>query len=165
MSDSNNASAENVVPQSKAELPQWVQDELTEARNEAAKYRTQKNEAVEAAKAEVTESFSKRVEELEAALSAKDGEAAGSRNEVERLKAALEAGIGADKVLGFADLLKGENPEELRSHAEELKKLFTNGEVSKSTPAFDPSQGQSSNELPLNGDPLLNSLKAALHIK
>ena len=87
------------------------------------------------------------------------------RHEVDKLKAAIEAGIANDKVLDFADLLKGDNPEELKSHADKLKSLFTNNEQkSEKQAATDPTQGQG-NSLPLNGDPLLNALKSKLNIR
>lgn len=142
------------------DLPQWAQDEITNTRAEAAKYRTQKNEAVEAAKAELAESYTEKIQALEAQIAeAQDGEK-NSRTEVEKLKTAINAGIQHDKILGFADLLKGETPEELVSHADELKSLFTTVEQPKATksPATDPSQGQGGEHLPLNGDQLLQSV-------
>lgn len=140
-------------------LPEWAREKLTKANNEAAKYRTEKNEAVEAAKAEVTASFTSKIEELEAQIAEAKNEGDKSRHEVDRLKVTIESGIAADKALSFADLLKGNNEDELRSHAEELKKLFTTVEEPKSTAsATDPSQGQGGNHLPLNGDPLLDAI-------
>lgn len=136
-------------------LPDWAREQITKANNQAAKYRTEKNEAVEAAKAEVTADFQKRVSELEAQIEEREGELGSSRHEVDRLKVAIQAGIDSSKVISFSELLKGDSPEELVSHAEELKKLFTTDEQQKSSSkATDPSQG-SGNTLPLNGDPLL----------
>lgn len=143
------------------ELPQWARDQITKANNEAAKYRTEKNEAVEAAKARVAEEFNGKFAELEAQLNeAKQGESS-ARLEVLKLKAAINAGIASDKAVQFADLLKGENEEELVSHAEQLKGLFTTAEKPEPTKdrATDPSQGQGvSPATPLNGDKLLNDL-------
>lgn len=157
MSEDNTA-AENKTPAEENVLPDWARDQITKANKEAAKYRTEKNEAVEAAKAEVTADFQKRVEELEAQIAAKEGEVGSTRYEVDRLKVAIQAGIDNDKVISFAELLKGDTSEELVSHAEELKKLFTTEEQKKSSvKATDPSQG-SGNSLPLNGDPLLNAI-------
>lgn len=162
MADTENT--ENVSKSNETEvLPQWARDQITEANKQAAKYRTEKNDAVEAAKQEVADSFQDKIRELEAQVESKDGEVSSTRLEVDRIKATLEAGIAADKALSFADLLKGENPEELRSHAEELKKLFANGEEPKSSKATDPSQGHGSKELPLNGDPLLAALTRAVN--
>lgn len=145
-------------------LPDWAREKLTKANNEAAKYRNEKNEAVEAAKAEVTESFTSKVEALEAQIAERDAEANSARTEVERLKATIEAGIDHDKAYSFAELLKGESAEELKSHAEQLKELFTNEEAPKTnTPATDPSQGSSGKPLPLNGDPLLAAVTKAIN--
>lgn len=147
-------------------LPDWAREKLTKANNEAAKYRTEKNEAVEKAKQEVTESFTEKVEALEAQVAERDSEIQSGRHEVDKLRAAIDAGISNDKIFTFADLLKGENPEELKSHAEELKKLFV---VEEKKPAkqsaTDPSQGSGGDHLPLNGDPLLDSVMAIVNKK
>ncbi|OIR43201.1 hypothetical protein [Corynebacterium sp. NML120713] len=146
-------------------LPDWVRDKLTKANNEAAKYRTEKNEAVEKAKQE-KEQLSEKVSQLEAALKEKGEEVQTERTEVEKLKAAIGAGIPTDKMITFAGLLKGETEEELVSHAEELKKLFV---IEETTPAkskaTDPSQGSGGKHLPLNGDPLLESVMAVINKK
>lgn len=157
MSEENTGVNANQAPE-KEELPQWARDQITKANNQAAKYRTEKNEAVEAAKKEVEDSFASKIEELEAAGQKANDEVTASRHEVDRIKAALEAGIATDKVLSFADLLKGENPDELRSHAESLKELFVTNEAPRASKATDPSQGQGNNHLPLNGDPLLEAV-------
>lgn len=157
MSEENTGVNENQAPE-KEELPQWARDQITKANNQAAKYRTEKNEAVEAAKKEVEDSFASKIEELEAAGQKANEEVTASRHEVDRIKAALEAGIATDKVLSFADLLKGENPDELRSHAESLKELFGTNEAPRTSKATDPSQGQGNTHLPLNGDPLLEAV-------
>lgn len=144
-------------------LPDWAREQITKANNQAAKYRTEKNEAVESAKAEVAADFQKRVEELEAKIAEKEDEVGSSRYEVDRLKVAIQAGIDSSKVISFAELLKGETSEELVSHAEELKKLFTTEEQPKlASKATDPSQG-SGNSLPLNGDPLLAAVTRAVN--
>lgn len=143
-------------------LPDWAREKLTKANNQAAKYRTEKKEAVEQAKQEAAEEYSSKIEQLEAALQDKDSEIAGGRTEVAKLKAAIAAGVANDKILPFADLLKGDDEEELASHAKELKKLFLTEEEPKKQPATDPSQGSGNDSLPLNGDPLLNSVLAAI---
>lgn len=132
---------------------------VEELRAEAAKHRTEKNDAVEAAKAEVRAEYEPKIEALEAQVAEAQSNQNEVRTEVDRLKATIDAGISHDKVYSFADLLKGENEDELRSHAEEIKQLFTQEETTPSTkPATDPSQGKSGDPLPLNGDPLLNAV-------
>lgn len=162
----NNTQNENETTaekQTEDVLPQWARDEITKANNQAAKYRTEKNDAVEAAKKEVSDSFSEKISELEAQIEQEKGEAGSARTEVDRIKAALGVGIEQSKVLSFAELLKGDTPDELASHAEELKGLFTTEDSQKSTrKATDPSQG-TGNTTPLNGDPLLNALMSAVN--
>lgn len=143
------------------DLPDWAQKEITDTRAEAAKYRVEKNEAVDTAVAAAQVKFQ---EQLDAASNAKtevESKLAGAILETSKLKAALGAGIPADKVVEFSDLLKGDTDEELKSHATELKKLFNVDPGKPSTvPAVDPSQGSGNESLPLNGDPLVRAVEA-----
>lgn len=114
-SATENASAAEA--KSVAELPQWAQDQLSRARNDAASYRTKLRET-EAAR-----------DSLQSSL---DAEAAKAKAlEVERddaklfglkLDAALEAQVPGDALKVFADRLRGSTPEELKADAETLKK-------------------------------------------
>lgn len=146
-----------------SDLPQWAQDKIAEANAEAAKYRVEKKEAVEAGKAEVAAEWESKVEALEAQIQDKDKAEAESRTEVAKLKAALATGIESDKVLTFASLLKGDTEDELKAHADEVKQLFAAEAPAgdPKDPPRDPSQG-SGNTLPLNGDPLLNAVMGVL---
>lgn len=148
-----------------ARLTQAVSD----ANAEAAKYRVEKKDAVEAAKQEVTESFNARIAELEAELNAKvtgaEEDAVTARTDAAKLRATIKAGIDTEKALDFAELLKGETEDELVSHAETLKGLFSEDKapVTKQG-ATDPTQGQvGKNTLPLNGDPLLAAITKAVN--
>ena len=138
---------------------------VSDANAEAAKYRVEKRDAVEAAKAEVAASFDAKIKELEEAAANGATELASSRNDAAKLRAAIKADISTDKVLDFAALLQGETEDELVSHAETLKGLFTQDEQPKTkTPATDPTQGSGSkNPLPLNGDPLLAAITKAVN--
>lgn len=136
---------------------------VSDANAEAAKYRVEKRDAVEAAKAEVAESFNAKIQELEEAAKSQADELVNQRNDAAKLRAAIKADISTDKVLEFASLLQGESEDELVSHAETLKKLFTTDEQPKSK-AVDPTQGKgSTNPLPLNGDPLLAAITKAVN--
>lgn len=138
---------------------------VADANAEAAKYRVEKKEAVEAAKQEVTESFNARIAEIEAELAAKDTDASEARADATKLRAAIKADIETSKVLDFADLLKGETEDELVSHAETLKTMFApdNPGASKQAPV-DPSQGRTGKNVPpLNGDPLLQAIERAVN--
>lgn len=163
MSDQNDTTTEN--DQNTVDtLPDWAREKLTKANNEAAKYRTEKNEAVQKAVEETTATFQDKVSALEAQLQEKDGEIQSGRTEVEKLRATIQAGIPNDKVFTFADLLKGESEEDFVSHAEELKKLFVQEDNKpKNSPAVDPSQGHTSDTMALNGDPLLRSVMSIIN--
>lgn len=157
-----NTSTEETTPvapsQDSNALPDWAREQISTANAQAAKYRNEKKDAVEAAKAEVENEWSVKYSQLEESMSAKDEEISSQRLEVDKLKAALETGISSDKVLSFASLLKGENADELKSHAEEVKALMGDSETPPPAPsATDPTQGQG-NHLPLNGDPLLAAI-------
>lgn len=161
MSEPQNNDQQTAEPNTGDSKPETFSREyVEELRAEAAKYRTEKNDAVEAAKAEVKAEYESKIEALKAQIAEAQAGQTNARTEVDRLKATIDAGIEHDKMYSFADLLKGENEDELRSHAEELKQLFTAPE--EGTPsrqaATDPSQGNSGNPLPLNGDPLLNAV-------
>lgn len=152
------------TPDNSAEIERLTKA-VAEANAEAAKYRHDKKDAVEAAKQEVTESFNARIAEFEAELAAKGTEAVTARNDAAKLRATIKAGIDADKALDFADLLKGETEDELVSHAETLKTLFAsdNPGASKQAPV-DPSQGHTGkNVTPLNGDPILAAIERAVN--
>lgn len=146
-----------------AEALEKLRKDLTDANAEAAKYRVEKKDAVEAAKQEAEQSFTSKIQELEEALANQTTEATTSRTEVTKLKVALAAGIATDKVESFASILAGDTPEQLASHADELKKLFTTDDSQKSsTPPTDPTQGIG-NHIPLNGDPLLAKVLATVN--
>lgn len=135
-----------------------VRKELTDANAEAARYRVEKKDAVEAAKSETEQSFATKIQDLEAKLLEETGNASASRTEVTKLKVALATGIAKDKVADFAELLNGDTPEALASHAEKLEGLFTTDESPTSkTAVTDPTQGTGS-VVPLNDDRLLNSV-------
>lgn len=167
MSENANTEEAKVDNQSTEDvLPDWAREKLTKANNQAAKYRTEKKEAVEKAKQEVADSLNEKIEALEAQIAERDSEIETSKHDAAKLRAAIGAGIANDKLFTFADLLKGDDEDELASHAEELKKLFSAEEKKAPTQsATDPSQGSGGKTLPLNGDPLLESVMAVINKK
>ncbi len=148
-------------PQSVDELPEWARNKLTKANNEAARYRTEKKEAVDTAKAEVRAEFEAQLNELSEAKATAVAEQEKAQLALIKLRAALSAGIPGESAAEFAELLQGATEEEINSHAEKVKSLF--GKTSTKDKPVDPSQG-SGNRLPLNGDPLLNAVKSKLGI-
>lgn len=143
------------------ELPDWARAKISEANAEAAKYRTEKRDAVEAAKQEVSESFQEKATEYESQLEQANSAVEAERLENMKLTAAVKALAPSQKVHDFAELLKGEDEESLGSHAEKLMELFDTADQSKEKKqkAHDRSQGHGNNQtIPLNGDKLLGAV-------
>jgi hypothetical protein len=131
-------------------------------RQEAAKYRTEKNDAVAAAKAELAAQFDN-------ALAAKDTEfeelkqnVSARELELIKLRAALAAGIPSEDVLEVVTLIQGDSEESISESVNRVKALI--GKAPAKDRPIDPSQG-SSNSIPLNGDPLLESLKKIVGVR
>lgn len=138
----------------------FSRDYVEGLRSEAAKYRNEKKDAVEAAKAAVAA-------EWEAKFAAKDVEFAALQSDslskdvtLAKVKAAIDLKVPSDKVLAFAEHVKGDTEEAIAESAKSVFELA--GGFSTTSPAFDPTQGSGGNHLPLNGDPLLNALKKAV---
>jgi hypothetical protein len=140
----------------------FSKDYVTELRNEAARYRTEKNAAVEAAKAATAAELQSTLADKDVALTEAQNQLALAGIELEKIYTALEAKIPSDKVRAFASLLKGEDKESIAESAKSAVELF--GGVDVSAPAFDPTQGSGGNPVPLNGDPLLNMLKKVVGV-
>lgn len=154
---SEETTTENISVTPEVEKPETFSlDYVQGLRQEAAKYRTEKNDAVAAAKAELAANYDK-------ALAAKDSEYEELKQYVSareldliKLRAALTAGIPSEDVLEVVTLVQGEDEESISESVNRVKSLI--GKAPARDRPIDPSQG-SSNSIPLNGDPLLESLK------
>lgn len=157
MSEDTTTESVAPVPQQEAVKPETFSlDYVQGLRQEAAKYRTEKNDAVAAAKAELTAQFDSTIaakdaefEELRQTVSARE-------LELIKLRTILNAGIPSEDVLEVSTLVQGNTEDEISDSVNRVKSL-----IGKNPPAgrpVDPSQG-SGNTIPLNGDPLLESLK------
>lgn len=169
VSTSDNTGTDTTETSSTPEVKttEWYEAELSKVRGEAAKYRTEKRDAVEAAvnaaKAEVTQEFEAKLAEATQATETVKAEASQYQVELTKLRTALgtvdaEVLDRAEKVAG---LLHGVTVDEIQAQAENVKGLL--GESWGRTPAIDPSpEGK---PLALNDDDgLLNALKGALGI-
>jgi chromosome segregation ATPase len=135
----------------KETLPEWAQRELTDVRQEAARYRNEKKEALSAVETTKAE-FESKFTDLNDKLNNKE-------LELLKLKAALAAKVPGESAEEFAGLLKGEDFDSLKAHAENVKAMFA--AFNKPDAPVDHSQG-TGNNTSLNGDPLLESLAAKL---
>jgi len=135
MSDDNTTETKVVTEEV---IPEWARKKITEANNEAAKYRTEKNnieaETTARLKAEFDAQFKALSDEKSAILAERDTSALNYK----KLNAALAAGVPGETAVKFAGLLQGSSDEELATHAEELKSMF--GTPTKIA-AVDPSHG------------------------
>lgn len=150
------------------QLPQFAQDMIKSLRDEAAKHRTAKGEAVEAAKAELTASLTA---DFETKLAAQKAETEAAQTETSTHKLALDklrTALGArveptvfEEVELFAGQLKGSTEDEVKTEADGLKRLL--GAAWGKVPATDPSPEGGKKHLALNDDDgLLNALMGAV---
>lgn len=135
---------------------------VEELRRENASHRTGKKEAVDAAKAELTAAFEARLAEKDTAYTELQNELGKAWVELEKVHTAIAAKVPSDKVLAFASILQGEDPETIKGSAASAKKLF--GDFDSHDSPTDPTQGSGGQPLPLNGDKLMQALNAKLGI-
>ena len=156
--DTTTESAPADAPEAHPAAETFSKEYVQELRNEAAKYRTQKNDAVEAAKSAVTQQFQGQLAEKDVTITELQNDLGAAQLELEKIRTAIEAKVPSEKLLAFASILKGDDPDSIKQSAASAAELF--GGLSSKSPAFDPTQGAgSSKDLPLNGDPILNALR------
>ncbi len=142
--------AENTAPeagagrQSEDDLPEWARSALTDARNDAAKYRVRARDAATAADTAAAEKFSTQVSTLSDEKSALAADLNTARLDNLKLRAALAVGIPGESAAEFADLLKGDSEEQIVDHAQRVASTF--GTAFSATPdrPVDPAQGMTS---------------------
>jgi hypothetical protein len=136
-------------------------------RAEAAKARVDKRTAAADAKNEAQAEFDAKLEEMRKQQDEVGVELNKSRLTIAQMNAALNAVVPdvKDRVVEIAGRLIGSSDDELAKDADRVKSLF-GLDTQPRTPAVDPSQGHGNqNELPLNGDPLLNAMMGVLNKK
>lgn len=137
----------------------FTRDYVEALRAEAAKYRTEKKDAVEAARQEVIKDYEPKLAEKDTAFTTLQAQHNETALELLKIKSVLEAGVPADDILEVASLVQGTDEETVKASVERVKALLTKSPAKDRL--VDPSQGQGSH-IPLNGDPVLNLLKAAV---
>jgi|SRR5699024_520989 len=140
---------------------------VEDLRAEAAKYRTEKKDAVDAAKtearAEAVQEYETQVAERDSKIGELETTLSDRTLELTKLKAVLSAEIPSEDVLEVAELVQGTDEESISESVKRVKALLSKG--SPKSPAFDPTQGSGNNHIPLNGDPVLKALNNALGLK
>lgn len=155
---SEDTTTETVTPAAQAapKPETFSLDYVQGLRQEAAKYRTERNEAVANVKVELQSGFESQLAAKDSEFGELKSELSSRQVELIKLKAILAAGIPTDDVLTVAELVQGTDETTVSESVERVKSLIGKS-PSKDRPV-DPSQG-SGNALPLNGDPLLETIK------
>jgi hypothetical protein len=126
-------------------------EEIRKVRRENAKYRTERNEALAA-----IEALKKSHGDQDAAFNETQAELSARSLELLKLKTVLAEGIPAEDVLDVAALIQGDDEATVSDSVKRVKSLLDKAPARERP--VDPSQG-SGNVLPLNGDPLLETVK------
>ena len=162
--------AAEVAPAATADKPMEPQPKLFDEayvkslREEAAAARVAKKDAVEAAIKELSEANAAALAEKDVAYTELQNELSAAKIELEKILISIDAGVPSDKVRQFASLIQGTDTDSIKASAQAAYELA--GGFSKPTSAFDPTQGFGGRDpLPLNGDPILNAIKAAVGVK
>lgn len=106
--------------QNVSELPEWAQNELSRARNDAASYRTKLRETETA-----RDNFEKTLNEETTKITALQSEVDDLKLNSAKFDVALEAfDVKGDQVKAFADRLRGSTPDELKADAKSVLDTF-----------------------------------------
>lgn len=157
MSDENPTTPETAAP---AQVTQPAEtfslDYVQGLRQEAARYRTEKNDAVEKAKGEVIKDYEGQLSEKATALVALQAQFDVHSLELLKIKAVVDAEIPTEDVADVVALVQGSDEKSVTESVKRVKSLL--GKAPAKERPVDPSQG-SGNHLPLNGDPLLETVR------
>lgn len=149
-----------------AQAPEATQSQETfsaayvkELRNEAAAARIAKKDAIEVARQEVVKEYEPKLAEKDTAFITLQKQYEDTALELLKIKSVLEAEVPTADILEVAALVRGTDEESVKSSVARVKALLSKAPA-KDRPV-DHSQGSGST-VPLNGDPILNMLKAAV---
>ena len=144
------------VTETTSKVETFSKEYVQELRNEAAKYRTEKNDAVEKARADVIKDYEAKLSEKDGTFNEIQSELSVRGLELLKLKAVVSAGIPTEDVLDVVTLIQGSDEDTISESVKRVKSLI--GKAPERERPVDPSQG-SGNHLPLNGDPLLETVR------
>lgn len=122
--DNQNTEANASTSNSNDDISERARKLITEANNEAAKYRTQKNTIEQETTAKLKAEFDDQFKAVSDNLSAITAERDSAHGNYDKLVAALHAGVPGDTAVEFAALLQGNSADEFKAHAEKLKGMF-----------------------------------------
>lgn len=140
----NEAAETPEADQSVDQLPEWARKQITEANQEAAKYRIKAKEVAEETKARLEAEFAEQLKAVADEKSAITAERDAAVLQLEKLRAVLEAGVPGEHAFTFADLIQGSAPEEIRENVQKLLTIAGSAGTRRSTAAVDRSAGMGS---------------------
>lgn len=119
------AASSGAVAGSLGELPEWAQTEIRRARNDAAKYRRERN-AIQKALTDKDSDTEVHAgdQESRTEIDRLSGELTTAQRDAARLRAALAADVPPGQVADFAARLVGDTDEELAADAVRLRELL-----------------------------------------
>lgn len=139
----------------------FSRDYVEGLRSEAAKYRNEKKDAVEAAKAELAAEWEAKLAAKDVELSTFQSDSLAKDVTLAKLRTAIDLGVPSDKLVAFSEVIKGETEEDIMASAQSAKELFAGFKTN--VPATDPTQGSGGRApLALNSDALLQAVKSAI---
>lgn len=162
MSDSPTTETVSAPAPEAPKVETFSKEYVQELRTEAARYRTEKNDAVEKAKADVIKDYEAKLSEREASFTETKSALSARDLELVKLKAVLAAEIPTEDVLDVVALVQGSDEETVSESVSRVKSLI--GKNPPKDRPVDPSQG-TGNHLPLNGDPLLETVRRIVGAK
>lgn len=138
MSDTAPVVTPETTPTPKDEAPEWARKEIKDANDEAARRRVE-NRTLSEQLTTVTGQVQTLTEQK---VSAEDRANTAEANYL-KLNVALSAGVPGEQAAEFASLLQGSTEQELKDHAEKIRKF---GGPQQGRLPFDPSQGLGGND-------------------
>ncbi|QDP44601.1 scaffolding protein [Mycobacterium phage NothingSpecial] len=138
---------------------------VKELRNEAAAARHAKKDAVDAAVKEAKEAHAAELVSRDTRITELETELGKAWTLLQKYETSLDAKVPSDKVRAFVEILQGTDAESITESAKKNLELI-GGFDKKPVPGFDPTQGFGGrkDDMPLNGDPILNAMKSVLKI-
>lgn len=147
------------APEATSQQETFSRDYVESLRAEAAKYRVEKNTAVDAAKASVIKDYEGKAAERDVKFSELETNYATAQLDLLKLKSVLEADLPISDVLEVVALVQGTDEESVKESVNRVKSLL--GKSPAKVLATDATQGSGST-VPLNGNPVLEILKRAV---
>ncbi|AIT13489.1 scaffolding protein [Mycobacterium phage SnapTap] len=155
------------TPEVKAPETPKVYDEsyVKELRQEAAAARVAKKDAVDAAVSAAKEAHTAELTARDVRITELENELGKAWTLLQKYETTLDAKVPSDKVRAFVEILQGEDAESIGASAKKNLELI-GGFETKPVRGFDPTQGFGGRkeDMPLNGDPILDAIKQTLGI-